>query len=462
MATSPVPYPQSGGEPPEAEGIFGAGISVKTFGDVKFDNARISIWQDVNDEGRFYVMPLLQLDHQTIQFRENELTGVVELIFKVIMYSEETEEAVRRYIIDKDFRGDTTYLDVVQVGVVPMQKIRLVWGGQPISSELGIHLEEKWQTSTNLAREYTFRLLCTDADRCRQFRDLMKEKPEIFDGLVFQYVITASKTARRRITINTSAISQSDMFSKLENMPDATGDIRYLSAKDVNNVVAQSLETVVASQITDGNYVNSGDEVKMADLLKTTLQNQREDVKSLDDIRWESVFWDPIFMRPDKVVNELNHKYTKDEDNSDNLKITDEYKKDAGGGSVEASGNIVGLGSASTKVTGWGSSENKEREELRVIESQLRERDAKVEWNGEKFAVKPMSVSRVNLAELRTASSIGVVNAQVNSYETVHEIPVKVGKMASPTSVLSPQLVEERLLEKFDELEVQNLQRGYG
>jgi len=284
----------------------------------------------------------------------------------------------------------------------------------------------------------------------------MKENPDIFAGLVFQYVITASTPARRTINIDTSAISKSQMFSKLKNMPNVTDSIRYLSATDVNKMVTQSLDSVVASEITDNTYVSGTDEVNVAEMLRTNLQNQQEHVKSLDDIRWESVFWDPIFMRPDKLVNELNNKYTKDEENSETLRIKEGTNNVSAGGGIDIGlpkGFTFGIKAQGSKGKGYKS-------ELKDINKKIRETNAQVEWNGEKFFIKPMSVSRVNLAELETGSSIGVANVQVSSYETEHTIPVKVGKMANLTSYLSPQLVEARLLEKMNELEKEMTNNG--
>merc|ERR1711879_662820 len=130
------------------------------------------------------------------------------------------------------------------------------------------------------------------------------------------------------------------------------------------------------------------------------------------------------------------------------------------GAGISASGGVsgsllmglLGLLSGEISVDGGGnySSNSHGNITVRDIQDRLREVDARVEWNGEKFVIKPTTVSRINLSKLKAGSSIGIVNVQVNSYETVHEIPVKVGTMSDPTSVLSPQLVEKRLQEKIE------------
>ena len=56
------------------------------------------------------------------------------------------------------------------------------------------------------------------------------------------------------------------------------------------------------------------------------------------------------------------------------------------------------------------------------IVSELNQKDDQFEWNGEKFIVKPMELSRVILSDLSVETEIVSKNVQLEPYQQVDQI----------------------------------------
>ena len=129
---------------------------------------------------------------------------------------------------------------------------------------------------------------------------------------------------------------------------------------------------------------------------------------------WESVFWDDDNYRPDKTTktwNEIYHKLDKEKQN----KLTETFEK----GPKFAVGLFDWLKfEVDLTESGDFSSES--------IEKLIEESKETVIWEGTKFAPKPLSLSRVNLAKLRDTQTFENRNVKVTYSKAVLSVAVNI------------------------------------
>ena len=287
----------------------------------------------------------------------------------------------------------------------------------------------------------------------------MKCTPDMFLGLHLEYIINGQSHARRNVQITGSSISSGKLFTKLENMPNLDEDgVRFLSSVDMKKIVSESAVNILASVTRDSNYVDTGDEVSISNLIERILTRDEESAANFEPHKWDSVFWNPTWARPDKTKSYLNEALVKSQNDSEYLLTTDVARESSSKGNANFElFKVFKLGG------GGGSSSNvKEKVSITDIQKILEEKETKVQWTGEAFEVKPMKLFRVNLAELKTSASFAVASVQVHKYESVQTIPVRVSSgvyvgngtgNGTTTSSLTAELVQGRFREELAAME---------
>ena len=241
----------------------------------------------------------------------------------------------------------------------------------------------------------------------------MHDTPYIFHGLHLEYIINGHQSARRKVSITGSSISNGKLFTQLENMPRLDGNsVRYLSSTDTKRMVSESTLNILASVTTDSNYVDTGDEVSVTNLLERILKRDEVSAANFEDKKWDSVFWDPNFARPDKITNYLNKALKRNESDMEHFYMTDAARTSS------KKGNANFELFKKFKLGGGGGSESttKEKVEVKAILKTLEVEDTQVEYSGEVFKVKPMRLYRLNLATLKSSASLAVASVQVHRY----------------------------------------------
>ena len=312
-----------------------------------------------------------------------------------------------------------------------------------------IHMQVRRLNKSIMPNEKVLKNFSTQ-EECDQIAQAMKCTPDMFLGLHLEYIINGQSHARRNVQITGSSISTGKLFTKLENMPNLDEDgVRYLSSEDMKKIVSESTLNILASVTRDSNYVDTGDEVSISNLIERILTRDEESVSSFEPHKWDSVFWNPTWARPDKTKSYLNEALQKFQNDSEYLYTTDVARESSGKGN----GNFELF--TVFKLGGGGSSSSnvKEKVSLTDIQKILNEKETKVQWNGEAFEVKPMKLYRVNLAELKTSAAFAVASVQVHRYESVQTIPVRVSSglyvgngtgNGTTTSSLTAELVQGR------------------
>ncbi len=136
----------------------------------------------------------------------------------------------------------------------------------------------------------------------------MRERPEVFNGFELEYIINGQRSARRQVTITGSNVMGGNLHARLRSMPVAGGGggTRYLNSEDMNMLVYESALNVVASVVSDSDYVDAEDNVSVSRLIERELTRERMSSEQLTPRMWDSVFWDPAFARPDRLAKSLN------------------------------------------------------------------------------------------------------------------------------------------------------------
>ena len=122
----------------------------------------------------------------------------------------------------------------------------------------------------------------------------MKCTPYMFLGLHLEYIINGQSPARRNIQITGSSISSGKLFTKLENMRnlDENGT-RFLSSEDMKKIASESTFSLLASVTRDSNYVDTGDEVSISNLINF----QRIKIGSFDPSSLSLILNFPLFSK---------------------------------------------------------------------------------------------------------------------------------------------------------------------
>ena len=149
-------------------------------------------------------------------------------------------------------------------------------------------------------------------------------------GLELEYVINGQRSARRQIKISGDHIMSGNVHANLVNMPNiesssggAKMSTQYITSQDLNKLIYESSTNIVASVITDSDYVDTGDDVSVSKLIEQELTRERVLSTQLQPHMWESVFWSPLWARPDKLTSSLNQMLSKDETSNNSLVLTD-------------------------------------------------------------------------------------------------------------------------------------------
>ncbi len=99
-------------------------------------------------------------------------------------------------------------------------------------------------------------------------------------------------------------------------------ETRYLSAEDMKNMVYESTRNVVASVVSDSDYLDAGDDVSVSRLIEQELTREEVSSRQLRPHMWESVFWDPSWARPDKLTSYLNKALEQDANDTSSFVMT--------------------------------------------------------------------------------------------------------------------------------------------
>ena len=224
------------------------------------------------------------------------------------------------------------------------------------------------------------------------------------------------------IQVSGSHLTRGRLGTKLSNMHDAEGNVRYLSSDDVSKLTQEAVSDVVSSVVTEDGYVDSGDQLSVNDAIQQVLKKEEVASEAFTPKMWESTFWDPLMARPDKLAKYLNQIVKTDA--NDNKKFSLDHS--ARSFSMEASFGLKVMDYFGLNAAFDHENSNSHTVEKEKFLKSLKGTSNEINWTGEAFRVKPMKLYRINLSELKTKTNIASSNVQIRRGEQSHSIKVKV------------------------------------
>ena len=164
-----------------------------------------------------------------------------------------------------------------------------------------------------------------------------------------------------------------------------------MSSSSFQNLVSETLKSVVSTEITESGYSSSNDELSLTKLIGQSLSDFEANSNNFDNNTWNSVFWDKEWLRPDRLTKVLNEEFAETirKDLSSGKKSSEYQKK------VQTQTGLSILGFGFKQKTSRSERTFSEKEYLEMTEN-IKTNKIKLEWNGEKFFIRPMKLHMFN------------------------------------------------------------------
>lgn len=180
------------------------------------------------------------------------------------------------------------------------------------------------------------------------------------------------------------------------------------------------MNVIIESFDDSSTKVSPRSEQVINDILKNLLVSSRLTLKprASNQTLWKSVFWDDETYRPDKIANVLNDIYNK---------LDKDFSKQ----------KLIRL--KALEVNELSSTGISEEELVKVI----REAQDTVEWDGDKFVPKTITLSRINLGRLRNRNFFQDRKIRVSYTTAMLYISLYIKKENDRKKIVSPPTNEE-------------------
>jgi hypothetical protein len=278
-----------------------------------------------------------------------------------------------------------------QILPLPFYQARIIWNN-PEEQLQQLKLSSAWINNLQQQQTYRFQVAAENNASCQLLAHTIQTTPDQFaDNLQLQFTVSAAKIDSKVVSVKSEHIVSSQLVASLKNLPSAVGANRYLTSSDYNRMLWQISNQVIASEVTSGDYVDTDDELSLKDVIAQMFETQKENTAKFDDKMWNSVFWDPLDERPDKITNELNKFIF--------FNQTDHraYLTQAGSSSSSAKVNAV---IKAFSFGGEGSHTSSSSMTTDDITHLLENYDIESQVQGEKFVPKQLDLTRLNVNDL--------------------------------------------------------------
>ena len=418
-------------------------ISLNTFCSMPYGNIRVNIYEHSDNNKvtnakvyrpKYFYAPIALLDHKSAISTFNNVTLQPEMRFRIVMWNQKVEDDVIAYL--SDFVGET--IKHSQVQVLPLEKVVLA-NTHPSSTYA---ISTKW-LPYQLNKHQWFSLLCFEQRDCDCLAANMRYNPEQFDNLKLLFSLSSQTSQTKQSTIRLENIASGQMVAKLLQRFQSEKEV-LLTAADEKRLLTETTTNVIVETFDDTDVVSSTSEMQIYNMLHNMLVASRLTLTKDTENLWDSVFWNEDNFRPDKISKTMNDFYQK-LDKQNQTKMLNSFQKtrkldhDAGG-------DFLSMFSAksSTKLDVSKSGTNT-REDMEKLFAEAKEH---VEWNGEKFCPKPLSLSRINLGQLRDSQSLHDRNVKVRYTTAILSTPINFAYYSNATvadELLDLQLAVENL-----------------
>jgi hypothetical protein len=409
----------------------------------------LAIWEEIVDnktvDNQYYVTPPVTLIQNSAVCEYKAISKSFAVMYEVQFWEHELPRAA----VEALKKMSVNVLES-QIYPLPFYQARIVWNN-PEEELQGLKLTSAWTNNLQQQKSYRFRVAAESNETCQLLAQTIRSQPEQFsDSIQLQFTVSAAKIASKSLTVESRHIVDNQMVASLKNMA-VEGSTRYLTSDDFNRMVLQVANEVMASEIKSGDYVDTEDEVSFKDVVAKMFDMQHETTAQFEDKMWDSVFWNPLDSRPDKVSSELNKVLTFNE--TDNRF----YQTSTSSGTSNAKVNAV---LSFLKFGGSGSHSSSSSATSDEMAHALAINDVQVEIKGEKFVPKTLNLARLNLNSLTRQDALATKRVRVSQVDIGGRLQVAIGNSTGG------QIVDENrfLREQLDEMKKQqaNMQGQQG
>ena len=186
----------------DASDLWDIEVSLETVLNVPFLDGHIPVFKHKADQ-RYFIAPLAILREESAHAHYDPVNKKNEMRFAVEMFSDEARDIVFETLKNKN--PDTKPKDI---GVLPTEKVRLVWANDNEESNTDITLGSYWVSNSGLRNVIKFKFTCLTFEICKELEVIMKEYPEDFYDLQLDFVVNGQKSMNKKLTITGELISK--------------------------------------------------------------------------------------------------------------------------------------------------------------------------------------------------------------------------------------------------------------
>jgi len=198
-------------------------------------------------------------------------------------------------------------------------------------------------------------------------------------------------------------ITSGKLFGKLEQRY-PTAEYVYLTAEDAKNLLSESVNNVLVESFSDNEVVSAGLEAPIYSILEKMMVSAKETIEG-DGGKWDFVFWNNENSRPDRVAQMMNETFEKSDQDSQKKLIGefDSVKK----GSINLSAWKIpfDIGGELGTHSNINDAQEVKRKYAEILKT--------VEWKGDKFIPKSLSLSKINLSKIRSSQAYNELKTKV-------------------------------------------------
>ncbi|XP_046462426.1 uncharacterized protein LOC124208629 [Daphnia pulex] len=394
-------------------------ISPSELCSMPYGSFRVNIYEHANNHKtttpptryKYFYAPIALLDHKSAVTSFNNVTKQAEVRFRIEMWNDKVESQVVKYLTE--FVRQSVQSNQVQV--IPLEKVVLA----STKPSTVFSLSTDW-LPYQLHKSLQFTLSCFVQRDCDQLAADMRINPQQFDHFKLLFSLTSQTSQTKQTVIRIDNVVSGQLVSDLLQRFDQDVQQAFLTAKDEKRLLTETITNVFVETFEDSDVVSPNSESQVYNLLRNLLISSRTVIKEQSDKMWDSVFWNEDNYRPDKTTKTLNEIFKK-LDTESQKKMSETYnnnKKVSGGGKVGFLRLFSGEAKLNNEFSRHGSTTKED------IEKFYEESKDHVEWDGEKFSPKPLSLSRINLVQLRDTQSLQDRKVSVRFSTAVLSTPI--------------------------------------
>lgn len=407
-------------------------IAPDELGSMPYGHYRIGIYghlknsqQATNETKRFFYAPAAILNYTSASSVFNNVTQQTEFRFRIEMWNDLLEEEAARFTAS--MVGHSVYRN--QISVLPMDNVRLSSRVPPKNYEI----PSQW-IPYQRHQYLTFSLICQRRADCEYLAMQMRTNAQQFDHLKLFFSLSSATSEQKEMEIRIDNIARGELMAELLQRFPKVKEV-LLTAADEKRLMQESLTQIIVKSFDDSIIVSDDSDKEIRSILDNLLVSSHEIIADQKDKKWESVFWNEDNFRPDKIaktLNEFHQKLDKDDQRKMESALENAQKTAA---KIEIGGSFgpIGFGSSVEAEHETSKSDSKSLEEIKRLMNEGRE---SIEWNGEKFVPKQISLSRINLAKVRDRQSYQNLKVKVSYTKSMLPTGVNIAELSGKPTVV--------------------------